>query len=88
LLGFEISAQPSVIAFKPGKRKRWSLHEGAFTESAISGFCDKVQHATVSSMQQFLKMHNLQRRTTQRVVVPSPPSLPFCLSLIGGHVYA
>jgi len=61
--GFEISAQPSVIAFKPGKRKRWSLHEGAFTESAISGFCDKVMGGDV----RFKAMDNLPKLT------PTPP---------------
>lgn len=40
--GFSVSKEPSVIAFKPGKRKRWAAHDGDFSEKAIAGFCDKV----------------------------------------------
>ena len=58
-VGFEITSQPSVIAFKPGKRKRWSLHEGGYTESDISSFCDKVMGGDV----RFKAMDNLPKLT-------------------------
>jgi hypothetical protein len=45
--GFGIESKPSIIAFKPGKRKRYALHEGAFSEADISNFLDKVMGGDV-----------------------------------------
>merc|ERR1711871_1129887 len=45
--GFAIEAMPSIIAFKPGKRKRYAVHEGGFTDADISNFLDKVMGGDV-----------------------------------------
>jgi len=61
--GFNIEAKPSIIAFKPGKRKRYALHEGDFSEKSISEFCDKVMGGDV----RFKNMPDLPKLT------PPPP---------------
>merc|ERR1711871_403708 len=45
--GFGVSTRPSIIAFKPCKRKRFALHEGDFSERDISNFLDKVMGGDV-----------------------------------------
>jgi protein disulfide-isomerase A6 len=61
--GFGIESKPAIIAFKPGKRKRFALHEGDFSEKSISEFCDKVMGGDV----RFKNMPELPKLT------PPPP---------------